>query len=44
MVALSCQKLAGCRLEPSRGDARYGEPPGSGETDVSEYQAKADSM
>ena len=38
------QELAGCRLEPSRVDARYGKPPGSGETDVSEYQAKAVSM
>ena len=44
MIAPSCQKLAGCRLEQSRVDAPYEKPPGSVETDVSEYQANAVSM
>ena len=36
MVALSCQNLAGYRLEPPRVKARYGKPSGAGEIDVSE--------
>ena len=44
VVAVSCQKLAGRRLEPSRVEKRDHKPPRSGETDVSKHKVKAVSM